>query len=74
MKTYYIECEVKYKNEGEFDDSEYYSFIFNANNKISAISIARTKALNEFEIEMGKDFETDVEIIDIYETSSDARK
>ena len=73
MRNYYIECEVKYNNDDEFNDSEDYSFIVQAKNKKEAGEIGKIKALNYFEDELGKDFETEILIIQLYKTSDDAR-
>lgn len=71
--NYYVECEVKYKNDDEFDDTEYYSFIVNAKNKNKAQIDAKARAKHWFEREIGKEYETEINVVEFYLTSDDAR-
>jgi len=79
MKPYYIEATIYFTDEidGEepFDNSEAYSFIFDAKTEKSARKKAEQKAMQEFKDEYGDEDVSNIrfEIDKIHETSGDAR-
>ena len=78
MKNYYAECQVNYiqqPEENNYHDKEIYSFIIEAKNIKIASKEAIDKAFKEFneELQDGTLDVQSVQIIDIYETSDDAR-
>jgi len=77
MKTYYVECSVKYVDDTEgnlINCNEDYSFIIQAKNKKDVKEIANEEALKEFNEDLNIGFkDISVVINDCYVTSDDAR-
>jgi hypothetical protein len=78
MKNYYAECQVNYiqkPEENNYHDKEIYSFIIEAKDIKTASIDAIDKAFKEFneELQDGTLDVQSVQIINIYETTEDAR-
>lgn len=70
-QNYYADCTIKFREEDTEDEyqEEHYSFTFLSKNKEEAEVEAKHKAYTEFWNELGKDWETECIINEIYVTS-----